>query len=121
MRKDKQLYRCNYTPLTIDKYPVASESGVQPHVEVLACNAEEAMQLAHKQTGCPVETPVRIEGPRPRARRRASTRRPRPVIRLVTGAAMLAALTLTACGHLAVAGLHRPGPLNCSERPEACK
>jgi hypothetical protein len=90
VRKDKQLYRCTYTPLTIDGHPVPSESGLQPHVDVMATSADQAMRLAHAKTGCPVDNPTRIEGASKPTRRAATARRPRPVIQLVSAATLLA-------------------------------
>lgn len=90
MRKTTtQRYRCTYRPLTIDGFPVASESGVEPFIEVDARNAEEAARLAYAAKRCPITDAVRIEDAPKRTARPA--RSPRPVIQLMTGAALLAA------------------------------
>jgi hypothetical protein len=54
-------YRCTYTPLDRDGWPVASESGLLPHVRVQAATAEHARMAAHALTGCPVCDVERLE------------------------------------------------------------
>lgn len=47
-------YRCHYTPQTDRGFPILSESGVLPFVQLRAANAEAAQRAAHHVTGCPV-------------------------------------------------------------------
>lgn len=54
-------YRCTYTPLDRDGYPVASETGVLPAVQVRAASAEDAQRLAHATVGCPIVQVDRLE------------------------------------------------------------
>lgn len=86
----KQRYRCTFRPLTLDGMPTACESGVEPHVDVEAANAEDAARQAHQLKGCPITEVTRLEGKQPKPTR--TPRKPRPVIQLMTGAQMLAAM-----------------------------
>jgi hypothetical protein len=54
-------YRCTYTPLDRDGFPVPCDTGVLPFVQVKAGDAEEAQRAAHALTGCPVTEVQRIE------------------------------------------------------------
>ena len=88
----QQLYRCSFHPLTIDGLPVSCESGIEPYVDVEAPNAEEASRRAYALKACPITEVTRLEGKQPRAARARAPRKPRPIIQLMTGAAMLAAM-----------------------------
>lgn len=50
----RRSYRCTYTPLDRDGWPVASESGVLPSVRVQAASAEQARIAAHAVVRCPI-------------------------------------------------------------------
>jgi hypothetical protein len=54
-------YRCHYTPLDRDGYPVASEAGLLPFVQVKAPNAEHAQRAAFAAIGCPISHVERLE------------------------------------------------------------
>ena len=56
-----RAYRCHYTPLDRDGWPVPSESGVLPFVDVRASNAEVAQRLAHARTSCPITSCERLD------------------------------------------------------------
>jgi hypothetical protein len=58
-------YRCTYFPKDANGWPLPADSGVLPHVQVQAANAEQAHLLAHGATGCPIAEVVRIEHPHP--------------------------------------------------------
>lgn len=88
----RQLYRCNFRPLTLDGFPTSCESGIEPFVDVEAANAEEASRRAYALKGCPITEVTRLEGKQPRTSRTRTARKPRPVIQLMTGVAMLAAM-----------------------------
>lgn len=88
LKTEKQRYRCSYTPLTIDGFVIASESGVLPYVDVTAVDAEAAARAAYLAKNAPITEVMRLDDPAPRAKRAA--RKPRPVIQLITGAALLA-------------------------------
>lgn len=55
-------YRCSYHPKDTNGYPVATESGIQPFVQVKASSAEHAARAAHAVTGCPISNVERVEG-----------------------------------------------------------
>ena len=54
-------YRCTYTPLDRDGFPVPCDTGVLPFVQVQAGDAEEAQRAAHALTGSPITEVQRIE------------------------------------------------------------
>jgi hypothetical protein len=54
-------YRCFYTPRAQGGYPVATDNGILPFVQLRAENAERAQRAAHHVTGCPVADVQRIE------------------------------------------------------------
>lgn len=54
-------YRCHYTPLDRDGFPVPSDSGLQPFVQVKAANAEHALRAAFATIGCPISHVERLE------------------------------------------------------------
>ena len=54
-------YRCYYTPRDSNGYPVASDNGILPFVQVRASDAEGAQRAAHHVTGCPVANVERLE------------------------------------------------------------
>jgi hypothetical protein len=58
---DTRSYRCHYAPLDRDGFPVASESGLLPFVQVKATSAELAQRAAHATTGCPICFVERLE------------------------------------------------------------
>ena len=55
-------YRCYYTPRDALGHLNPSETGAAPFVQFLAANAEQALSIAQKVTGCPVIEATRIEG-----------------------------------------------------------
>jgi hypothetical protein len=57
----KRSYRCFYTPLDREGYPIPADSGVLPFVQVQADNAEHAQRAAFNTTGCPVASVERLE------------------------------------------------------------
>jgi hypothetical protein len=61
-------YRCHYTPLDRDGFPVASEAGLLPYVQVKAANAEQAARAAQHTLGCPICYVERLDGEAPGAR-----------------------------------------------------
>lgn len=54
-------YRCFLAARDQHGYPVASENGILPFVQLRAQNAESAQRAAHHVTGCPVAEVHRIE------------------------------------------------------------
>ncbi len=54
-------YRCHYTPKDRDGWPVPSDTGVLPFVQVQARNAEDAQVLAWTLTGCAINSVERLE------------------------------------------------------------
>lgn len=61
MQTPERSYRCHYTPLDRDGFPVATESGVLPFIQVKACDAEAAQRSAHALTGCPINEVERLD------------------------------------------------------------
>lgn len=55
-------YRCTYTPRDALGHLNPSDTGAAPFVQFLAANAEQALNIAQKVTGCPVIDATRIEG-----------------------------------------------------------
>jgi len=55
-------YRCYYTPRDAHGHLNPSDTGAAPFVQLHAANAEHALDLAQKVTGCPVIEATRIEG-----------------------------------------------------------
>lgn len=55
-------YRCSYTPRDAFGHLNPSDAGAAPSVQFWAANAEQALDLAQKVTGCPVIEATRIEG-----------------------------------------------------------
>ena len=55
-------YRCTYHPKGPAGYPVPSDTGVLPFVQVKAANAEAAQRAAHAVTGCAIANVERLEG-----------------------------------------------------------
>jgi hypothetical protein len=55
-------YRCSYHPKDPNGWPVASESGVLPTVQVQADSAEAAQRAAWHVTGCAITSVERLEG-----------------------------------------------------------
>ncbi|CAA2108229.1 hypothetical protein [Variovorax paradoxus] len=55
-------YRCSYTPRDTFGHLNPSDTGAAPFVQFRAANAEQAVELAQKVTGCPVIEAIRIEG-----------------------------------------------------------
>lgn len=62
MQTSERSYRCHYTPLDRDGFPVPSESGVLPFIQLQADDAEQAQRLARSLTGCPICEVQRLEG-----------------------------------------------------------
>jgi hypothetical protein len=54
-------YRCTYTPLDRDGFPVACDTGVLPFVQVKAATAEDAQRAAHALVGSPITEVQRLE------------------------------------------------------------
>jgi hypothetical protein len=54
-------YRCTYTPLDRDGFPVPCDTGVLPFVQVRAANAEDAQRAANALTGCPITEVQRLD------------------------------------------------------------
>lgn len=50
-----QTYRAYYTPRDSYGYPVATETGVLPFVQIQANDAEHAQRAAHHVTGCSID------------------------------------------------------------------
>lgn len=115
-KREPQRYRCYHTEKTTFGEHVVSDTGVNPFVDVDATSGEEAARIAHKQTGCPIAETIRLDGPQPRAPR--PHRPARPKIVLMTGAAMLAALTACGGGEDDQAGIDPP---NCAASAGVCK
>lgn len=54
-------YRCHYTPLDRDGFPVPSDSGLLPFVQVKAANAEHALRAAFATIRCPISHVERLD------------------------------------------------------------
>jgi hypothetical protein len=54
-------YRCHYTPQSPDGFPVASDSGLLPFVQVKADNAEHALRAAFATVRCPISHVERLD------------------------------------------------------------
>jgi hypothetical protein len=65
-------YRCHYTPLDRNGFPVPSDSGLLPFLQVKASNAEHAHRVAFGKIGCPISHVERLDDAKPAARRVAS-------------------------------------------------
>lgn len=61
MQTSERSYRCHYTPLDRDGFPVPSESGVLPFIQLKAEDAEQAQRLARSLTGCPIAEVQRLD------------------------------------------------------------
>lgn len=61
MQTTPRSYRCTYTPLDRDGFPVPSDTGVLPFVQVQATTAEEAQRAAFALKGCPITDVQRLE------------------------------------------------------------
>lgn len=59
--KTERSYRCSYVPKDRDGWPIASETGVLPFVQVKATSAEAAQISAHALTGCAVAHVERLD------------------------------------------------------------
>lgn len=57
----QRSYRCTYWPKDQHGRPVASETGVLPHLRIKASDAEGAALAAHWATGCVIAEVTRIE------------------------------------------------------------
>lgn len=62
MQTSTRSYRCSYNPLDRDGFPVTTDTGVLPFVQVQADDAEQAQRAAHALTGCPIAEVQRLEG-----------------------------------------------------------
>jgi hypothetical protein len=58
----QRRYRCSYTPRDAIGHLNSLDTGAAPYVQFLAADAEQALDLAQKVTGCPVIEATRIEG-----------------------------------------------------------
>jgi hypothetical protein len=54
-------YRATYHPKDQNGYPVASDAGVLPFIQLKASNAEDAHRLANAATGCVIAGVERVE------------------------------------------------------------
>lgn len=61
MKTSERSYRCHYTPTDRDGFPVPTETGILPFVQVQAAGAEAAQRAAHAVTGCPISEVQRLE------------------------------------------------------------
>lgn len=61
MQTSERSYRCHYTPTDRDGFPVPTETGILPFVQVQAAGAEAAQRAAHAVTGCPISEVQRLE------------------------------------------------------------
>ena len=61
MQTSERSYRCHYTPTDRDGFPVPTETGILPFVQVQAAGAEAAQRAAHSVTGCPISEVQRLE------------------------------------------------------------
>lgn len=55
-------YRCYYTPRDAFGNLNPSDAGTAPFLQFRAADAEQALNIAQKVTGCPVIEAIRIEG-----------------------------------------------------------
>lgn len=62
MQTSERSYRCSYTSIDRNGFPVPAETGVLPFVQLRADGAEQAQHLAHALTGCPIDEVQRLEG-----------------------------------------------------------
>jgi len=65
-------YRCHYTPKDRNGWPVPSDTGVLPYVQVQSSDAEAAQRAAYALTGCSICSVERIEPRDPRSEREAN-------------------------------------------------
>jgi hypothetical protein len=61
MPHTSKSYRAFYTPLDRNRFPVVSDSGLLPFVQVRAPNAEHAQRAAFATIGCPISHVERLE------------------------------------------------------------
>lgn len=61
MQTPERSYRCHYTPNDRNGFPVSSESGVLPFIQLKANDAEHAQRAAHALTGCAIAEVQRLE------------------------------------------------------------
>ena len=61
MQTSERSYRCHYTPNDRNGFPVPSESGVLPFIQLKANDAEQAQRAAHALTGCAIAEVQRLE------------------------------------------------------------
>lgn len=61
MADPQRSYRCHYTPLDRDGFPVPNESGILPFVQVQAPSAESAQRTAWATVGAPITHVERLE------------------------------------------------------------
>lgn len=61
MQTSQRSYRCSYSPLDRDGFPVVTDTGVLPFVQVQATDAEQAQRAAFALTGCPISEVQRLE------------------------------------------------------------
>lgn len=61
MQTASRSYRCHYTPLDLNGFPVPSDSGLLPFVQVKASNAEHALRAAFATIRCPISHVERLE------------------------------------------------------------
>ena len=62
MQTSTRSYRCSYSPLDRDGFPVPTDTGVLPFVQVQATDAEQAQRIAHAMTNAPIAEVQRLEG-----------------------------------------------------------
>jgi hypothetical protein len=61
VQTSERSYRCHYTPVDLARFPVPSESGVLPFIQIKAADAEQAQRAAHALTGCPIAEVQRLD------------------------------------------------------------
>jgi hypothetical protein len=61
MQTATRSYRCHYTPLDGNGFPVPSDSGLLPFVQVKASSAEHALRAAFATIRCPISHVERLE------------------------------------------------------------
>lgn len=60
-QSDRKRYRCFYSPLDREGFPVYNESGHLPFVDLVAHSNEEAHRKAFEAKRCPITAVERLE------------------------------------------------------------
>lgn len=61
MSINERRYRAYYSPLDRDGFPVSSDTGVLPFVQIKADSAEQALTQAYALVGCPISEVQRLD------------------------------------------------------------